>query len=363
MANQTTIDRAAPAPLIGAAVFLVMLGGALLSSRADERDQGEGPSSSGTEAASALLQSLPEAKRTKAKLSFESPERTTWHYVPMRRAGIPLADLDAEQKALVDPLLQSALSPSGYKTAQQIVQHETILREIEGSSRRDPGLYYTAVFGDPTPRAPWAWRFEGHHLSVNATHIDGQTQVVAPLFMGSNPARVPSGPKAGLRILAAEEDLARELIRMLPDECRARAILSERTFGDIVTRNDPKVRAFNIEGLAIGDMSQEEQALLRKLLHVYANRMTQNAAREQLERIERAGFDKLHFGWAGSLEPGKPHYYRIHGPTVLIEYDNTQNNANHIHSVWRDLERDFGGDLLRAHYEAHRTAGAHGHEH
>ena len=177
---------------------------------------------------------------------------------------------------------------------------------------------------------------------------------VAPLFMGSNPARVPSGPKAGLRLLAAEEDLARDLIRMLPEARRTRAMLAVDAFPDIITRNDPKVRSLNIEGLAAADMSPAEQTQLRKLLHVYSDRMTESAAREQIERIERAGFGKLHFGWAGSLEPGKPHYYRVHGPTVLIEYDNTQNDANHIHSVWRDLERDFGGDLLRAHYEAHQ---------
>ncbi len=194
------------------------------------------------------------------------------------------------------------------------------------------------------------------------THVDGQTQVVAPLFMGSNPARVPHGPKTGLRLLAAEEDLARDLIRMLPEERRARAILADDAFSDIVTRNDPRVRSLNVEGLAAGDMSEAEQAQLRKLLHLYSDRMTESAAREQLDRIERAGFDKLHFAGAGSLEPGKPHYYRVHGPTVLIEYDNTQNNANHIHSVWRDLERDFGGNLLRAHYEAHQTDD-HGHEH
>jgi hypothetical protein len=150
---------------------------------------------------------------------------------------------------------------------------------------------------------------------------------------------------------------------MLPQERRTRAMLAADAFPDIITRNDPKVRSLNIEGLAARDMSQPEQTQLRKLLQLYADRMTESAAREQLERIERAGFDKLHFGWAGSLEPGKPHYYRVHGPTVLIEYDNTQNNANHIHSVWRDLERDFGGDLLRAHYEQHRSADTQGHEH
>ena len=344
---------------LGTVVIILSLGAAQMSSRANETDDKQSP---GEAAASALLQSLPDAERAQAQLPFDSPERTKWNYVPMKRAGVALAELDANQKALIDPLLRSALSPTGLETAHQIVQHELILGEIEGSSRRDPQLYYTAVFGKPGPRAPWAWRFEGHHLSVNATQVDGQTQVVAPLFMGSNPARVPSGPKAGLRLLAAEEDLARALIRMLPEARRARAMLAGDAFPDIVTRNDPKVRSLNIEGLAAGDMSQPEQAQLRKLLHVYSDRMTESAAREQLERIERAGFDKLHFGWAGSLEPGKPHYYRVHGPTVLIEYDNTQNNANHIHSVWRDLERDFGGDLLRAHYEAHRTDD-HGHEH
>lgn len=341
---------------LGTIIFIISLGAVPMSSRANEPPSGEA-------AANALLQSLPEAERKQAQLPFDSPERTEWNYVPMKRAGVPLAELDANQKALIDPLLRSALSPSGFETAQQIVQHELILGEIEGNpGRRDPELYYTAVFGNPGPRAPWAWRFEGHHLSVNATQVDGQTQVVAPLFMGSNPARVPSGPKTGLRILAAEEDLARQLIRMLPEARRTRAILRGDAFPDIVTRNDPKVRSLNIEGLAAGDMSQPEQAQLRKLLHVYSDRMTESAAREQLERIERAGFDKLHFGWAGSVEPGKPHYYRVHGPTVLIEYDNTQDNANHIHSVWRDLERDFGGDLLRAHYQAHQ-GDDHGHEH
>jgi hypothetical protein len=338
-----------------AVVILVGLEAALMSSRANAPDESDAGQLSGTAAARAFLRSLPNAKRTRAQLAFDSSDRTRWNYVPTRRAGVALAELDGNQKALIDPLLRSALSPAGVRTAREIVQLESILAEIEGNPRRDPGLYYTAVFGESVPSAPWAWRFEGHHLSVNATHVDGRTQVVAPLFMGANPARVPYGPKAGLRLLAAEEDVARELIRMLPERRRSRAMLADDAFPDIITRNDPKVRSLNIAGLAAREMSQPEQAQLRKLLHVYSGRMTESAAREQLERIDRAGFEKLHFGWAGSLEPGKPHYYRVHGPTLLIEYDNAQNNANHIHSVWRDLERDFGGDLLRAHYEAHHA--------
>ena len=298
-----------------AVAMFVSLGVVLMSSTANP-DESDDKQSSGTAAARALLQSLPQAKRTQAQLSFDSSERTSWNYVPMRRAGVALAELDPNQRTLIDPLLRSALSPAGFNTAQQIVQHESILAAIEGNPRRDPQLYYTAVFGEPGTPAPWAWRFEGHHLSVNATQVDGQTQVVAPLFMGSNPARVPYGPKAGVRLLAAEEDLARALIRMLPDARRTRAILDDDAYPDIVTRNDPRVRALNIEGLAAADMSQPEQMQLRKLLHVYSDRMTESAAREQLARIERAGFGKLHFGWAGSLEPGKPHYYRLHSPTA-----------------------------------------------
>lgn len=348
---------------IGVIALAAIVGTALMSTPDSDGANDEQPTS-GAQAARSLLQALPENKRTQAQLPFESDERTEWNYVPMKRAGVPLADLDASQKTLVDSLLRSALSPQGIDTANGIIQHELILAVIEGNPRRrDPGLYYTVVFGEPGPRAPWAWRFEGHHLSVNATNVEGQRQVVAPLFMGSNPARVASGPKAGLRLLAAEEDLARRLIQMLPGERRARAMLSEDAFSDIVTRNDPKVRALELEGLAVSDMAAPEQEQLRQLLHVYANRLTEPATRDQLDRIERAGFGKLHFGWAGSIEPGKPHYYRLHGPTVLIEYDNTQNNANHIHTVWRDLERDFGGDLLRSHYEQHRRAGTSDHEH
>jgi Protein of unknown function (DUF3500) len=346
-------------------VLLVAIGASVMSQNDnDNRDNDvDRPDSVASVTAQRLLTSLPEGQRNQAQFDFDTNERTKWNYVPMPRAGLALKDMSAEQRTLVDPLLHSALSPSGFDTATQIIAHENVLGALEGRpSFRDPGLYYTAVFGNPSLRAPWAWRFEGHHLSVNATWVDGK-QTVAPLFMGSNPAQVPSGPKAGLRILAVEEDLARALMAMLPEVKRARAMLSEQAFADIVTRNDPKVHSLALEGLAASDMNEDEQAQLRKLLHVYADRMTESAARDQLDRIERAGFGKLHFGWAGSIERGKPHYYRIHGPTVLIEYDNTQNNANHIHTVWRDLDRDFGGDLLRAHYAQHRPGDAHGHEH
>jgi hypothetical protein len=185
---------------------------------------------------------------------------------------------------------------------------------------------------------------------VNVTDLGPHGQIVAPLFMGANPARVPSGPQEGVRLLAAEEDLAIELLHMLDPRQRARATIAAQTFGDILTGNDPKVEPMSFAGLPAAEMTIAQQRQLRRLLELYARRMADSSAHRQLQRIEDAGFDRLHFAWAGAHRPGEPHYYRIHGPTVLVEYDNSQASANHIHTVWRDLENDFGGDLLRMHY-------------
>ena len=311
------------------------------------------------ESARAFLAALDPAGRAAAAYPFDSPLRTTWNFVPMDRAGFRTGLMTPDQRGHVDALLRSALGDAGLATARRIIAHEDILRVIEQEAgvrdfaRRDPGRYFAAVFGTPAADSAWGWRVEGHHLSVNVTRVAGEPQIVTPLFMGANPAKVPSGPHAGLRILAAEEDHGRALVRMLPAARRAKAVISDTAYGEILTRNDPKARPLALEGLAASEMSPEERAQLRRLLDVYLARMAPEVAREQLARIERAGFGRLRFGWAGELEVGRPHYYRIHGPTLLVEYDNVQTNANHIHTVWRDLERDFGGDVLRAHYAKH----------
>jgi hypothetical protein len=185
---------------------------------------------------------------------------------------------------------------------------------------------------------------------VNVTDLGPQGQIVAPLFMGANPARVPSGPKEGFRLLAAEEDLAFELLHMLDPHQRARATIAAQTFGDIVTGSDPVVKPMALAGLPAAEMTVPQRQQLRRLLESYAGRMADSSAHRQLRRIDEAGFERLHFAWAGAHQPRTPHYYRIHGPTVLVEYDNSQSGANHIHTVWRDLENDFGRDLLRRHY-------------
>lgn len=301
-----------------------------------------------------FLSALNDRQRAAASFPFDHPERTRWAYVPERRTGIPLRAMDAGQRAAAFELLGTGLSERGTGLARGIIELEGVLGEMEGGSSwgldRDPGLYYLALFTGPGGTHPWGWSFEGHHLSVNVTDLGPHGQIVAPLFMGADPARVPSGPREGTRLLAAEEDLAFELLGMLDPAQRARATIAARTFGEILTRSAPLVGPMEFAGLPAAGMTTAQQRQLRRLLQVYAGRMADSSASRQLQRIEEAGFGRLHFAWAGAHQPRQPHYYRIHGPTVLVEYDNTQDGANHIHTVWRDLENDFGGDLLRRHY-------------
>ena len=340
-------------------VFPAVLCGALLGCGPQPSPERDGSPGFDTLAwpvtARGFVSTLNARQRDVASFPFDDPERTRWAYVPQKRVGLPLEAMDAEQRAAAFGLLGTGLSARGTQLAHGVIELEGILGELEGlvSSlllRRDPELYYLALFVGPGAPAPWAWRFEGHHLSVNVTELGPHGQIVAPLFMGANPARVPSGPRAGFRLLAAEEDVAFELLHLLDPRQRARATIAAQTFGDIVSREDPTVRPMAFAGLPAAEMTIAQQGQLRRLLDVYAGRMADSAASRQLQRIDAAGFERLHFAWAGAHQPGEPHYYRIHGPTVLVEYDNSQSSANHIHTVWRDLENDFGGDLLRRHY-------------
>jgi hypothetical protein len=356
MANPVAQLRFGSSPLLAATLAAAILGCGGQSPAPSPRAQSlASPSASGA-ATQAFLSLLDEKQRAAASFPFDDPERVAWSYVPQGRAGIPLQAMNTDQRSAALGLLGTGLGERGTRLARGIIELEGTLRDLEEAAgspmaaRRDPELYYLTLFGRPGTAEPWGWRFEGHHLSVNVTELGPHGQIVAPLFMGANPARVPSGPKKGLRVLAEEEDLAFELLHMLDPRQRARATIGTRTTGDILTRNDPAVGPMAFSGLSAAEMTADQQGALRRLLESYAGRMSDTAAHRQLERIEQAGFGRLHFAWAGAHRSGEPHYYRIHGPTVLIEYDNTQSNANHIHTVWRDLENDFGGDLLRKHY-------------
>jgi hypothetical protein len=312
-------------------------------------------------AASAFVDALAPEQRAQAVLPFEEEERFNWHYVPRDRRGLPFKAMSEQQRSRAHAFLQAGLSQAGYRKATTIISLEEVLRELEGGQGpvRDPELYFFTLFGRPTTEGTWGWRVEGHHVSLNFTVVQGRLIASTPQFLGANPAEVKQGPRQGLRALPAEEDLARELLNSLDPARRAEAVIAAEAPRDIITRADRRAEVGEPQGLGVARMDGRQRGLLLALLDEYANAMPDAIAQERLRRLQEAGIDQIHFAWAGSGDRGEPHYYRVQGPTFLIEYDNTQNNANHIHSVWRDFDGDFGLDLLRLHYE---TA-PHGHGH
>jgi hypothetical protein len=307
-------------------------------------------------AALAFLGALPADARKRAVFAIGDRERLNWHYVPRGREGVPFKAMPAPARAAAHELMKASLSAVGYGKATNIIQLEDLRRIESFGLSRDPENYAFTVFGNPGASAPWAWRVEGHHLSLNFTLVPGQPVALTPAFMGANPAEVPSGPKKGQRALAAEQDLGRALAQSLTAAQRARSVIAAESLGDIVTGPGRADSLATPAGLPLADMTGDQRSLAAKLIEEYARNMRSELAEQELRRMTEAGSERVHFAWAGPLEPGRAHYYRLHGPTLLIEYDNTQNNANHIHSVWHDPWRDFGQDLLRAHYE-------HGHHH
>jgi hypothetical protein len=307
-------------------------------------------------AAEAFLASLAPEQRQKARFDFADRERFNWHYIPRSRNGLPLKAMDANQQRRARLLLEAGLSDRGYWKATTIMALEKVLGAIEGRGwpDRDPEKYYFSIFGQPSAAGTWAWRVEGHHLSLNITVVKGRLLADAPRFLGANPAEVRQGPLAGTRVLQKEEELARALVRSLDEGQRAQAVFSAQAYRDIVTGSRAMVAPPAPEGLPAVKMTAAQQAQLYALIERYAAAMPDEIARQRMARVEQASAEALFFGWAGRLNPGEPHYYRIQGPDFLIEYDNTQNDANHIHTVWRDFDGDFGRDLLREHYrDAH----------
>jgi hypothetical protein len=308
------------------------------------------------QAAEHLLAAAPEATRAKMQRSFDDADRLDWHYTPRSRNGAAMKELDARGREAVHALLKTALSAEGYRKATNIIELELILREIETFGlMRDPERYHLTIYGKPDAKAAWGWRFEGHHLSLNFTLAGDKSAAESPSFFGANPATVPKnarfGARQGLRVLAAEEDEARALLAMLSAAQRKEAVFESRTFGEIVTGNAAKVDPLKPAGTAAAQMDEKQRAQLWKLIEVYAGSFEPGLAAARLARARQGGIEAIHFGWAGATERGRPHYYRVQGPQFLIEYDCTQNDGNHIHTVWRDFNGDFGRDLLKQHYE------------
>lgn len=360
------------------------------------------------QAAADWLAALTVEQRRKAALPFDGEERQRWFYTPTERAGLPLVEMDPIQRQRARRLLAAGLSRPGYAAAAAIMALEYLLDQEEGwrtdypgrtvpTARRDPELYFFAVFGEPGGRAPWGWRVGGHHIALHYTIVDGRIVAPVPCFFGAHPAEAPLVGPGRLRPLAGEEDLARALVHALDEGQRVEAVLAPAAPPDLVQANRPRVEEgalprslteiFSVplpaeqaarrhaaearfaerlglrpehlealrytrvpKGLAAARMSAVQRDLLLALIRQYVDRLPEEVAAYYTARLTGAALDAVHFAWAGGLEPRQPHYYRVQGPRLLIEYDNTQDDVNHIHAVWRDPEGDFGADLLAQHY-------------
>jgi hypothetical protein len=307
-----------------------------------------------SEAANAFISSLSEDQQSKVLLDFEDMTRVDWSYLPatlIPRPGLSLKDLNENQQEYLHKLLQVYLSEEGLYKTERIIYLENVLKELEnGNKMRDEDLYYVAFYGKPGKDEIWGWQFEGHHVSLNFTVV-GEQISFAPLFFGANPAKINQGMNKGLRVLRDEEDIALQLVHSLDKAQKEKAIFQLNAFLEIVTTNASEVHPLEPVGIIAGDLNPEQRKLLHNLILEYINTVSEEVAIKRYQLIKSEEFDHIRFGWAGSTDISMPHYYRIQGKSFLIEFDNTQNNANHIHAVWRDFNGDFGRNLIKEHYQ------------
>lgn len=334
----------------GALLFAAAVGSISLAA-ALQRSTAEGMQ----ESAEALVSTLDDSQRQQVMLPYESEARVEWHFIPKdERKGLALRDMNDAQKTATLRLVRSALSEAGYTKTSRIMMLEGVLRQLEGSGGRwdrDPEGYYITLFGKPSEAdSPWGLSFEGHHLSLNFVCRGNEVVDSTPQFFGANPATIRSdveGPLGkGARTLADEQDLGFKLLGQLSDAQKQKAVIAEEALSEIRAAGDPQPPGEAPAGLSYREMTAEQLETLEQLVQVYASAMPAEVAQARLEAIREAGWGNVHFAWAGASEPGIGHYYRIQGPTFLIEFVNTQpdadgNPANHIHCVWRDMTGDF----------------------
>lgn len=320
------------------------------------------------EAAARFLTSLDERQHAQVSIDFGKEKRTAWHYFPSSmmesrggRRGLAIKEMSPEQQVLAHGLLNTALSHRGYFQAMTIMALESILHDLEHNNpARDPLMYHVAVYGKPSTSQTWGWSVEGHHLSVNLTLVGGQRFCTTPSFFGSNPAIVREGPFSGLDTLKTEQKLARQLVRSLTAEQRKLALISDKAPRDIITAADREVNGDRFQppqGIPFEQLDETQRKMLLELIDEFTGKYRPEIVEQVEKRTPIADGAGTYFSWAGGVEPGEGHYYRIQTPHYLFEYDNVQGNANHIHTVWREFDGDFGADLLRQHYE---MSGHHG---
>ena len=302
------------------------------------------------------LAALTPEQKAKACFEFAAEERENWHFIPRERKGLPLKEMTPQQRLLAHALLNTGLSFRGSAKAVTIMSLEEVLYQIEGADeskraatreKRDPEKYFVSIFGEPADTGSWGWRVEGHHLSLNFTIKDGQMLRATPAFMGTNPGEIRQGPLTGLRVLGVEEELGRELVKSLTPEQFKAAFVATVAPKEMITAAEHKVSALSPAGLPDSELNEKQKAMLTRLIAEYIDRMRPEIAEAARAEFQAGGL--IYFAWAGGKERGEPHYYRVQGKSFLLEYDNTQNDANHDHSVWRSFDGDFGRDLLGEH--------------
>jgi hypothetical protein len=348
--------------VVAVVLLVAMAAGAILSAQR--------ASASMSTAATRFLASLTPEQRKQATFALESEERLRWNFIPEEafpRNGLPFKAMTEPQQKLAHELLKSALSERGYMTYTGIMQLENILKvtEVGGKFARDPIQYRFSIFGEPSATGTWGWRVEGHHISLHFTLVKGALVADTPTFAGTNPAEVrdevPGAAPKGTRVLGVQEDAGRALIMALDPTQRTTATFNATAPNEIVTNNTLDINPLMPAGLSAGAMTPAQRELLMKVIDAYSGLMAADIAAERMAKIKTAGLENISFAWAGPVERGQRHYYRVQGPTFLIEFDNTQNNGNHVHSVWRDFKGDFGRDLLREHLKtAHLGSAASG---
>jgi hypothetical protein len=325
--------------VLAAATFLPFGGASAQSADAQQRIADQ---------ANRFLAQLDDRQRRHVLIAFDSANRVDWHYIPRSRSGLSLGEMTAAQADAARALFATVLNDQGLKLLDGVRLLEGVLREQQGSWR-DPGRYYLSVFGMPG-RFPWGWRFEGHHLSLNVALPAAGHVAVTPFFVGAHPATVRDGPSKGFRLLGSAEDLARQIMTGLSDGQRRAALIANRSFGEIVASPQREQDLGQPRGLELGDMDGPARQRVEALMDTFLATLTPDLVTNQKQRVMQQGLDRFRFAWAGSLTQGEAYYFRVHGPATLIEHDNTQNGANHIHAVWRDLAADFGHDALAEHY-------------
>ncbi len=281
------------------------------------------------------------------QFDFADPERLNWHFIPRERKGLPLKALEGAPLAAAHGMIRSGLSEAGYDQTLNVMSLEEVLYLLEGGereyrrNRRDPNNYYLSVFGTPAATGTWGWRLEGHHLSLNFTIENGKVVSSTPEFFGANPGQVVAGPGRAIRVLGREEDVARQILKLCDAEQSKRAWISRTAPDEVPGPGAPQPVVGAPEGLPVSAMSAQQKELLQELVGEYLKNVPADVAEDRRAAINAAGLDQITFAWWGDADLNQRHHYRVQGPTFVIEYNNTQNDANHVHSMWRNIGGDF----------------------